>query len=374
MKKLFASLALAIAALGVFTTSALAAPANDNFANAITITSAGYGPITNAFATVESGEPAHEGQPADQTVWFKYTAPSTQNMAFYTCSEGDLNTALDVYVDGPAAGTSVADLTRVTPTSRFRCGNAPNGDNHRNSYIQLNVTQNAVYYIAIGSLDGGNGFYELHLINDIPDTVLDSGPAAVSSDSTPTFTYHGVPAAAGYLCGIATQEQASTQGVSVDNCPLAGSYTSPALPPGKYTFVVVAGNADGGYDDSAAKQKFEIVKPPTPPDTTAPETTITAHPKKVDKKKRPTFAFSSNEATATFECSLNGAPFTACASPKSVKAAKGRNVFQVRATDAAGNVDNTPASYTWKFKKKKKRSGGGGGKHAALLGPATVFP
>ena len=355
MKKLFASLALAIAALGVFATSALAAPANDNFANAITITPAGYGPVTNAFATTEAGEPAHEGHPADQTVWFKYTAPSTQSMAFYTCSEQDLNTALDVYVDGPAAGTSVADLTRVTPTSRFRCGNSPGGSTDRNSYLQLNVTQNAVYYIAIGSLDGGNGFYELHMINDIPDTVLDSGPAAVSSDSTPTFTYHGVPAAAGYLCGIATQEQASTEGIPVDNCPLAGSYTSAALPPGKYTFAVLAGNADGGFDDSAAKQNFEIVKPAPPPDTTAPDTTITKHPKKKDHKKRPVFEFTSNEAGSTFECSLNGSPFTACTSPKTVKAAKGRNVFQVRAIDKAGNVDNTPASYTWKYKKKKKR-------------------
>jgi hypothetical protein len=33
---------------------------------------------------------------------------------------------------------------------------------------------------------------------------------------------------------------------------------------------------------------------------------------------------------------------------------KGKHTFEVRAVDAAGNVDPTPASDTWKRKKKKK--------------------
>ena len=33
---------------------------------------------------------------------------------------------------------------------------------------------------------------------------------------------------------------------------------------------------------------------------------------------------------------------------------KGTHTFQVRATDAAGNVDPTPATQSWKVKKKKK--------------------
>jgi hypothetical protein len=33
----------------------------------------------------------------------------------------------------------------------------------------------------------------------------------------------------------------------------------------------------------------------------------------------------------------------------------GTHTFQVRATDAAGNTDPTPATQSWKVKKKKKK-------------------
>jgi hypothetical protein len=32
-----------------------------------------------------------------------------------------------------------------------------------------------------------------------------------------------------------------------------------------------------------------------------------------------------------------------------------RHIFEARATDAAGNVDPSPAQHVWKVKKKRKR-------------------
>ena len=39
----------------------------------------------------------------------------------------------------------------------------------------------------------------------------------------------------------------------------------------------------------------------------------------------------------------------------STKVGKGKHIFQIRATDPAGNVDGSPATFDWKVKKKKKR-------------------
>ncbi len=92
-----------------------------------------------------------------------------------------------------------------------------------------------------------------------------------------------------------------------------------------------------------------------PADTTAPETTITKGPKAKTKKKRVGFEFSSSEAGSSFECRLDGRQFQACHSPFQVRAKKGKHSLEVRAIDAAANVDATPAAWTWKVKRKKRK-------------------
>jgi glucose/arabinose dehydrogenase/PKD repeat protein len=84
-----------------------------------------------------------------------------------------------------------------------------------------------------------------------------------------------------------------------------------------------------------------------PDDTTAPETTITAGPSGSTTSRTATFAFAS-EPGAVFECSLDGAPFGSCASPRSYAGlAVAGHSFAVRARDRSGNVDPTPAARSW---------------------------
>lgn len=90
--------------------------------------------------------------------------------------------------------------------------------------------------------------------------------------------------------------------------------------------------------DTQTPNPFEVVPPP--PDTTAPETTISKRYLAAGSAK---FWFSANEASS-FLCRLDKAPFKPCSSPRSYKHLKaGKHTFKVKAVDAAGHVDQTPA-------------------------------
>lgn len=116
---------------------------------------------------------------------------------------------------------------------------------------------------------------------------------------------------------------------------------------------------DIGADELQGPADCLVPDPPTPADTTPPDTTITKAPKKKIKSKKKkkkakiSVAFSS-EAGAKFECALDRAVFASCSSPFNAKVSKGKHAFSVRAIDAAGNVDATPATSSFKVKVKKK--------------------
>jgi CSLREA domain-containing protein len=99
-------------------------------------------------------------------------------------------------------------------------------------------------------------------------------------------------------------------------------------------------------------------------DVAPPETTITSGPANGEtiKTDTATFAFSAADANSpsTFECKLDGSPFTGCLNPKDlVQLGDGMHTFQVRATDPAGNVDATPDTRTFTVDTSTPPSGGG---------------
>ncbi len=109
-----------------------------------------------------------------------------------------------------------------------------------------------------------------------------------------------------------------------------------------------------GFGDETQDADVSSCNPPAG-DTNPPDTTITKRPKDKTKKKTATFEFSSSESGATFECGLDGGAFAPCTSPDTLKVKKGKHSFEVRARDAAGNVDGSPATDSWKVKKKKRK-------------------
>ena len=83
-------------------------------------------------------------------------------------------------------------------------------------------------------------------------------------------------------------------------------------------------------------------------DATAPETTLTNQPPNPATSQTASFTFTSSEPGSSFACKLDLGDWTACVSPVTYSnLALTAHTVLVRATDLAGNLDPTPASFSW---------------------------
>lgn len=173
-----------------------------------------------------------------------------------------------------------------------------------------------------------------------PETTITSQPEQPTSSTTASFSFTG--------SDNKTATGALTFACRLDNGAFAAC-TSPAsysnLTVGAHTFQVRTIDAAGNVDASPASVTWTIQ---APPDTTAPQTTISAGPGASTSSTSASFTFAADEPGSTFQCALDSAAWVSCTSPQAYSnLSVGSHTFQVRATDAAGNVDQTPASQTW---------------------------
>ena len=126
------------------------APANDAFAAAQILTGAeGSVDGTTVYATAEVGEPAHAGNTAVHSIWYRWTAPSTGSVNFHLCaSNPGLDTVLAAYT-----GTAVGALTPVADSDDgcFDFGG------FLTSTITFDATAGTTYRIAVDGFEGAAG-------------------------------------------------------------------------------------------------------------------------------------------------------------------------------------------------------------------------
>jgi hypothetical protein len=122
-----------------------------------------------------------------------------------------------------------------------------------------------------------------------------------------------------------------------DACSSPKAY--PGLDDGAHRFRVRAVDRAGNPDPSPASRKWTV-------DTNPPETAIENGPPHVSHKDTATFTVSS-EAGATFECRLDAHGWGECGQVSGLS--DGKHVMRARAKDRAGNVDPTPASWSWRI-------------------------
>jgi hypothetical protein len=167
--------------------------------------------------------------------------------------------------------------------------------------------------------------------NTAPDTAVDSGPQGAISSSSATFAFSSDDVAAGFECSL--------DGAAYAGCTSPQQYTG--LADGSHTFNVRASDNAGNMDASPATRTWTA-------DTVAPDTAITSGPTGAVVSRSATFSFSSGESGATFQCSLDTAAWADCPSSKQYTGlTDGDHTLQVRAKDAAGNIDASPAVRTW---------------------------
>src|SRR5215203_5861597 len=170
-----------------------------------------------------------------------------------------------------------------------------------------------------------------------PETTIDSGPSGTVSSASASFGFSSSETGSTFQCSL--------DGAAFASCASPKDYTG--LSEGSHTFEVKATDAAGNTDTTPASRSWTVAAPP-PSDTTAPETTIDSGPSGTVSSASASFGFSSSETGSTFQCSLDGAAFASCASPKDYTGlSEGSHTFEVKATDAAGNTDTTPASRSW---------------------------
>jgi hypothetical protein len=164
-----------------------------------------------------------------------------------------------------------------------------------------------------------------------PTVTIQGGPPPRTNQDSASFTW--------------SADEASTYQCSKDGgayVPCSSGATQTGFTTEKtYTFAV-RGTDQYGNTGAADTHTWVV-------DKTPPQTTITGGPEQgsTSSSLSATFAFDA-EPGATYTCSFDGAAPAPCTSPASKSGlAAGDHTFEVAATDAAGNTDQTAATRTW---------------------------
>ena len=196
----------------------------------------------------------------------------------------------------------------------------------------------------------GDGFepsyVEWEPLIDVP--IISSGPGQLVNTADATFEFSIPSTDTGtYQCQL--------DGGGFSDCTSPMSYSG--LDDGNHTFEVrFVPTGEDPDDQTPATWNWKV-------DTTPPEALITQAPSGTVTDTDATIVFTSSEPDgATYQCSLDGAPFTDCSSPDVLTGLDdGTHTFSVKATDAAGNTQDDATTVSWQVAEPSGGGGGGGG-------------
>ena len=186
-----------------------------------------------------------------------------------------------------------------------------------------------------GNFDPTPAGYSWEILDGTPpETNIDDGPDTPTTETTATLEFSSPTAGATFECAL--------DAGAFDTCESPLELIG--LGVGDHVFRVRAKSPAGLVDDTPAVHTWSVEEPP---DTTAPETLILEGPDNTTPFTTATFRFST-EPGATLECKLDAGPWSLCLTTAFFDNLQpGPHTLRVRAKDAAGNIDPTPATWSW---------------------------
>ncbi len=161
-----------------------------------------------------------------------------------------------------------------------------------------------------------------------PTTTITTAPSGAVSSTTANIAF---------TSNEAGSFQCSLEGGAFATCSSPSVQT--LLAQGSHSFAVRAVDVAGNTDATPATASWTV-------DTVPPNTTIVSGPPAAATSTIASFDLSSTEA-GTYQCRVDAAAFTGCSDPNTQSVSEGPHTYEARAIDAAGNVDPTPAAWSW---------------------------
>jgi hypothetical protein len=183
--------------------------------------------------------------------------------------------------------------------------------------------------VGAGLIDAGAAVNALALA---PTVAVTRAPAQLSRVRQPSFEF------------AVNRPVAASCAIDAVSLPCGTPFTWPRrLADGRHT-LVVSGTDRGGRVGASAAISFRV-------DTKPPRTKIVKRPPKqllTRSRVKVSFRFRSSEGGKSFRCKVDRSAYRACGKRLVRRFGPGEHVLRVRARDAAGNVDPTPAIYRFR--------------------------
>jgi hypothetical protein len=237
----------------------------------------------------------------------------------------------------PSSSTTASFAFAGEAGASFRCQLDGGGFSACSNPVQFTVGDGGHTLLVQAVDEAGNVSASSSPYSWVVDTIhplvtITDKPLLVTNRTTADFSFSSNPSPDHYQCAL--------DGAAFGTCSSPKHYGD--LRDGIHTFAVRTVSA-GGSPGAPTTYVWRV-------DTISPQTTIATGPPVASNSATAMFRFTSSESGSTFACSINSTGFTPCSSPRTYSGlGDGTYSFRVQAVDAAGNVDTTPAVYTWRI-------------------------